>query len=151
MPSVNVKDLAAGAIFVFIGGFFLIGALNLDIGTAFKMGPGYFPLLLSGLLIAIGFVVMVQSLRTAPESIGAVPWRGLILILVAPIIFGIAIRSLGLAITLPITALVAALASRRIGLPKAIAVAAALSVFCIALFIYALRLPLPLFGSLIPR
>ena len=38
------KDLSAGAIFIAIAAFFLSSAwLNLEIGTSFRMGPGYFP------------------------------------------------------------------------------------------------------------
>ncbi len=63
MPTFNVKDLAAGAVFAAIGLAFMAGALTLDIGTAFKMGPGYFPLVLSGLLVLLGLIVMAKSVN----------------------------------------------------------------------------------------
>ena len=47
------KDLLAGAIFIAIGAFFLSNAWrNLEIGTSFQMGPGYFPVVLAGILLA---------------------------------------------------------------------------------------------------
>lgn len=146
MPSFNVKDLAAGAVFAAIGLAFMAGALTLDIGSAFKMGPGYFPLVLSGLLALLGFIVMAKSVNMPPETIGTVPWRGLVLILAAPVIFGMTVRGLGLLIALPLAIVSAAAASRRTGLVAAIALVAGLSVFCVLVFSYGLGLPLPLLG-----
>ena len=37
---VNTRDAAAGAIFIVFGGLFILGALGLEKGTAFRMGPG---------------------------------------------------------------------------------------------------------------
>ncbi len=146
MPSFNVKDLAAGAVFAAIGLAFMAGALTLDIGSAFKMGPGYFPLVLSGLLALLGLIVMARSVNMPPETIGTVPWRGLVLILAAPVIFGMTVRGLGLLIALPLAIVSAAAASRRTGLVAAIALVAGLSVFCVLVFSYGLGLPLPLLG-----
>lgn len=146
MPSFNVKDLAAGAVFAAIGLAFMAGALTLDIGSAFKMGPGYFPLMLSGLLALLGIIVMAKSVNMPPETIGTVPWRGLVLILAAPVIFGMTVRGLGLLIALPLAIVSAAAASRRTGLVAAIALVAGLSVFCVLVFSYGLGLPLPLLG-----
>ena len=147
MPSFNVKDLAAGAVFAAIGFAFMAGALTLDIGSAFKMGPGYFPLVLSGLLALLGIIVMAKSVNTPPETIGTVPWRGLVLILAAPVIFGATVRGLGLLIALPLAIFAAAAASRRASFPVAIALVAGLTVFCVLVFAYGLGLPLPLVGS----
>ena len=146
MPSFNVKDMAAGAVFAAIGLAFMAGALTLDIGTAVKMGPGYFPLVLAALLVLLGLIVMAKSLNVPPEAIGTVPWRGLILILAAPVIFGITVRGLGLAIALPLAIVSAAYGSRRTGFKTAVALVAGLTLFCILVFSYGLGLPLPLTG-----
>jgi hypothetical protein len=146
MPNFNVKDLAAGAAFAAIGFAFMAGALMLDIGSAFKMGPGYFPLVLSGLLALLGLIVMAKSVNMPPEIIGKVPWRGLVLILAAPVIFGATVRGAGLLIALPLAIIAAAAASRRAGLAAAIALVIGLTVFCVLVFGYGLGLPLPLIG-----
>jgi hypothetical protein len=147
MPNFNIKDLAAGAVFAAIGVAFLAGALTLDIGGAFKMGPGYFPLVLSILLTSIGLAVMAGSINTPAEAIGGVPWRGLVLILVAPIIFGAMARPFGMLVALPLTILLAASASRRTGLVVTAALVAGLTVFCVLVFAFGLGLPLPLIGA----
>jgi hypothetical protein len=146
MPIINVKDLAAGAVFAAIGLAFLAGALTLDIGSAFKMGPGYFPLVLSVLLTVIGLAVMASSINRPAETIGNVPWRGLVLILAAPVVFGVTARGLGMLIALPLSILLAASASRRIGWPVIAALVAGLTVFCVMVFAVGLGLPLPLIG-----
>ncbi len=138
--------MAAGAVFATIGFAFMVGALTLDIGTAFKMGPGYFPLVLSGLLVLLGIIVMVKSVNMPAETIGTVPWRGLVLILAAPVIFGATVRGLGLIAALPLAIVAAAAASRRTGVVTALALMAGLTLFCILVFSYGLGLPLPLLG-----
>ena len=65
-----------GKIFVGIGGWFAFSALNLDIGTAFRMGPGYFPLILAGILIFLGVVIVVRSLRIPRTVLGVMAGGG---------------------------------------------------------------------------
>jgi hypothetical protein len=148
MPSFNVKDMAVGAVFAAIAIAFMTVALaTLDIGTAFRMGPGYFPLVLAGLLLLLGIVVMATSLNAPEEAVGGVPWRGLALILAAPLLFGATARGLGMLISLPLTIFVAAIASSRAKLPTALALVLGLTVFCVLVFAYGLGLPLPLVGT----
>jgi putative tricarboxylic transport membrane protein len=150
VPSFSIKDMAAGMLFVAIGLFFLVGALSLDMGTAFKMGPGYVPLVLSGILIALGIAIGVKSFTTPNESIGTIPWRGLVLVLAAPVIFGATVRGLGLVAALAISVFVTTFASRRMTVPLAIGLTLALTVFCVLVFSYGLGLPLRLKGPWLP-
>lgn len=147
MPSFNIKDVAAGAVFAAIGLAFLAGALMLDIGSPFKMGPGFFPLILSGLLVLLGLATAAKAANIPSESIGTIPWRALPLILAAPLLFGATVRGLGLLITLPLTILLAAAASRRVGMFVAAALMVGLTLFCVLVFSFGLGLPLPLVGT----
>jgi hypothetical protein len=146
----NVRDVAVGGVFVAIGLFFLIGALSLDIGTAFKMGPGYFPLILSGLLVALGLVLAIPTGTAVPEPIGTIPWRGVILILVALAFFGATVRGLGLVTALAVAVAITTFASRRMTWPMAAIVTLGLTAFCVAVFSYGLGLPLRLKGPWLP-
>ena len=56
------RSILAGAVFVALGLIFAIASLRLDLGTAFRMGPGYFPLVLAGLLTVIGIAVIVIAI-----------------------------------------------------------------------------------------
>jgi len=146
MTALNVRDLAAGAIFVAIGLLFALGTRDLDLGTLLKMGPGFFPLALAVVLILLGLAIVGVSFATQAEPIGSVPWRGLVLILLAPVLFGLTVRGLGLAPSVALAAFVASFASHRMTLPLAVGLTLGLTVFCVAVFHYGLGLPLRLFG-----
>ena len=140
--------MLAGAIFIAIGLAFFVGGLGLERGTAFRMGPGYFPLVLAGLMILIGAAITVQGLREEALAITmhAVPWRGLVLILIAPILFGFTVRGLGLLPAIALVALVSSFASRRMGLVMAAAITVLLTAFCVLVFNVGLGLPIRLIG-----
>ncbi|NLS06081.1 tripartite tricarboxylate transporter TctB family protein [Rhizobium sp. P32RR-XVIII] len=145
--TINRKELAAGVIFIAFGAFFALMALEtLSIGNAFRMGPGYFPLILAGLLVLLGIGVAIQGITIEKTPFGSVSWRGVILILAAPIFFGVTIENLGLLGSVFFSCLIATVASRKLSILRAIAVSVLLTVFCVALFGYALTLNIPIFG-----
>lgn len=131
----------AGALFIVVGIFFGVQALGLELGTAFRMGPGYFPLVLSGILILLGGIVIASAVNTESDGVGTFPLRGMLLILGAPILFGIFVRGLGFIPSIFVTAFVASFASRRMKVPLAVIIAAALTAFATLVFIYGLELP----------
>ena len=63
--------LVAGALFIAVRPVLRRAVLGLELGTAFKMGPGYFPLVLSGMLILLGWLIVVTALRRPGEAIGS--------------------------------------------------------------------------------
>jgi hypothetical protein len=144
-----VTDILAGLIFVAFGLAFAITSLSYELGTPLRMGPGYFPLALGGLLVLLGLLIVgkgVVSGSSAEERFGSVPWRALFLIVAAVLFFGLTVRGLGLVPATAVTALLTALASYRTGILAAVAIAAGLTVLCVLIFVFALQLRLPLFG-----
>ncbi len=144
--SCNVQDVGAGIIFAAIGLVFGVGATHLELGTALRMGPGYFPLILAGLLVALGLAIVLKGLSRSALDRLTVPWRGLVLILTAPVAFGVTVRGLGLAPAIALVALISAFASRRMSVPLALGLSFGLTVFCVLIFSVGLGLPLRLFG-----
>jgi hypothetical protein len=134
------------AIFIAFGVFFAIQSLSLDIGTAFRMGPGYFPLLLACVLILLGLIILIQAARVGSEPIGSLAWRGMLFVLPAPIFFGLTVRGLGFVPALFCTALIAAFASHRMRPGIALLLAAVLTLFSVVVFSYGLGLPFRRFG-----
>ena len=57
----NVKDFWTGIIYVAVGSLFVFLARDYGMGTSLKMGPAYFPTVLSMLLIIIGIISLVRS------------------------------------------------------------------------------------------
>ena len=139
-------NACCGAIFIGLGAFFIYQSVNLDLGTALRMGPGYFPLVLASILALLGLVILIQAIRVNGEPLGPIALRGLLFILPAPIFFGLTIRGLGFVPALFFTALIAAFASSRMKVSMALAIAFALTVFSVAVFSYALGLPFERFG-----
>ena len=135
-----------GAIFIALGGFFADQSLDLELGTAFRMGPGYFPLVLALILILLGVAILIQSVRIQGEKIGPVALRGMAFILPAPIVFGLTVRGLGLAPSLFLASLIAAFASNRVKPMTAVVLAASITIFSIAVFSYGLELPFQRIG-----
>jgi hypothetical protein len=147
----SFADILAGAIFIAIGLAFVLGSLGYELGTPLRMGPGYFPLVTGGVLAVLGLIILVKGL-VAGEVIefGRIPWRSVIMIVAAIVFFGLTVRGLGFVPSVAVTALLTALASYRIRLVTAVAVAAGLTVLSVLIFIVGLQLRLPLFGSWLP-
>ena len=148
-----VTDILAGLIFVAFGLAFAITSLSYELGTPLRMGPGYFPLALGGILVLLGLLIMGKGLISgsgAEERLGSVPWRALFLIVLAVLFFGLTVRGLGLVPATAVTALLTALASYRTGILAAVAIAAGLTVLCVLVFLVALQLRLPMFGPWLP-
>jgi Tripartite tricarboxylate transporter TctB family len=142
----NVKDVGAGLIFIAIGLLFGLGSTGLAIGTSLRMGPGYFPLVLAGFLVALGLAIVAYGSGHTASGRVVVPWRGLVLILAAPVVFGLTVRGLGLVPAILLVVLISAFASRRMSVPLALALSLGLTVFCVLVFSLGLGLPLRLFG-----
>ncbi len=143
----SLKDIVSGLIFVAFGLSFAYAAWGYDLGNAIRMGPGYFPMLLGGLLAFLGILVLVQGVVAGEGGpIGPIPWRGIILILASVLFFGFAVRRLGLVPSLFVTVFLAALSSTRTGILVALIMAAVLTALCTAIFSFALGLPVPLFS-----
>jgi hypothetical protein len=145
----SAKDLLSGLIFIGFGVAFGYASLGYDIGTALRMGPGYFPILLSAILIVLGLAIIAKGLFAASRDetpIGNIRPVAILLILGAFVFFGVTARGLGLMPALFVTAFMSALASKQTGFFGALLLAAGLAFICWVIFIWALGLPLRSFG-----
>jgi hypothetical protein len=146
-------DILAGLIFVAFGLAFALASLRYELGTPLRMGPGYFPLVLGGILVLLGLLIVGKGFVAGSDGegrLGGVPWRALLLIVVALLFFGLTVRGLGLVPATAVTALLTALASYRTGILTAVAIAAGLTLLCVLIFLLALQLRLPMFGPWLP-
>ena len=143
----NGKDFWTGIIYIVVGSAALIISRDYGMGTAVKMGPAYFPTILSILLMGIGIVSVIRSFLKSGTPIGAVAWKGLVLIFASTLLFGMIVRGAGLIIALPLLVIVSASASARFNWKYSLAEAAGITVFCIFIFLKGLGVPLPILGS----
>jgi putative tricarboxylic transport membrane protein len=124
----------------------IVSARALDVGSLGEIGPGMFPMALASLLLMLGFIVAITSSRTVDEDgpgFTVQSARGLVAILGAVIFFGLTIRPLGLALATPIAIMISGFADSETRWIDLAIFAIGLTVFCLALFRFALGLPIP--------
>jgi uncharacterized membrane protein len=143
---INKIDAAAGLLFVALGLVFAYQAYTMELGTALRMGPGFFPLFLAGLLILLGGLVVASAVNKASEAYGQNAWRGLWFILPAPVFFGLTVRGLGFVPSIFFTTLIAAKATSKMSFASALLLSVAVTAFCTLVFSIALGLPFQRFG-----
>jgi hypothetical protein len=145
----NQRAFAAGALFVAVALFFFLVSMNYTLGTAARMGPGYFPVLLSILLGAIGLVVLAGSVtsRAQIEKLKSWDLKGLLWIVGSVALFAVLLYPLGFVIALFALVMVSSKASPEFGWAGAFVNAAVLIVMCVAAFVYGIGLQLPLWPS----
>ena len=143
----NGKDFWTGVIYIVVGSAALIISRDYGMGTAVKMGPAYFPSILGVLLMVIGIISVLRSFLKSGSPIGVVAWKGLVLIVVSTLLFGVIVRGAGLIIALPLLVIVSASASARFSWKYSLVEAAGMTVFCIVIFLKGLGVPLPILGS----
>ncbi len=142
----NPKDFYTGLLLLAISAIFAYGLLELPIGTAYRMGPGYFPLVLTGLLTIFSLFILVNGFRTDGEAVGEIPWRGLIIITLAVVLYGATLKGLGLVPALALTVLISTFAGDEWDAKVALSVTVVLVAGSVAVFVKGLGLPLSLFG-----
>ena len=142
----NQRDFASGCMFVVVGICFAIGALQYSMGKPGRPGPGYFPLILSVLMAALGLIVLWRSLRVDCEGgnpIGAIAWRPLGVVIVSILVFAFALPTLGLLISGPLLIVLVSLASEQFSWKTALLNSAVLTLGSWVVFIWGLGLTLP--------
>lgn len=143
MKWLTERDVLAGLLFVSIGLVFAVVSATYRIGTPANMGPGLFPLCLGVLLTVLGSAVVIKALwKSAPVPVGQFRWGLVILILLSIAVFGLALPYLGLPLTVVALVIVSLRAAGPISWPFALATAATLAALSVAIFIYALSLPI---------
>jgi hypothetical protein len=125
----------------------VLAARGYAMGSAGRMGPGYFPMALGIVLGLLGLIIIGRTFAAGDERVGALQLRPLLVIVVAVCLFGLLIERLGLIVALVAVVVVSALASREYRPVEVAALAATLAAFSVGVFVYALRLPLTLWPS----
>jgi hypothetical protein len=143
----NVKDFWTGIIYIVFGTAALVIARDYSLGTALKMGPAYFPSILSVLLIVIGGISLVRSLIKPGSPFGSFTFKGVLLVIAATFIFGLTVKGAGLIIALPALVIISSLASDKFSWRYSLLFAAGLTLFCVLIFVKGLGIPLPILGS----
>ena len=141
------KDFWAGLIFVAIGGGFVLLAQQYRLGDMHRMGPAMFPTLVGALLAALGLIMALRSFARDGAPISDFHARPIVVSLLAIVLFGIALQWLGLVAAVAVLVLIGANAARDVRQLDNLALAAGMIVFSVAVFVWLLGLPLPLWPT----
>jgi hypothetical protein len=144
------KDFWSGLMFVVVGIGFAWGATNYSFGASARPGPAYFPFGLGVLLAVLGAFVLFKALTIEVEggdAIGDWAWKPLSIIVGAVALFGWALPHVGMWISLPVLVVTSALAGDEFHWKDALVNAIVLTVGSWAIFIWALKLTIPLWPS----
>ena len=140
------RDFWSGMMFLVVGLAFAWGSTEYSFGSSARPGPAYFPFGLGVLLALLGSLVLFKALTIESEGgdlIGDFAWKPLLIIVAAIVIFGLMLPTLGMAITLPVLITMSALAGDEFRLRDALINSAILTVGCWVLFIWGLKLVIP--------
>jgi hypothetical protein len=140
----NNKDLWAGLLLIAIGAGAMAIAGNYPFGTALRMGPGFYPVALGGILVVFGLYLLGSGLRGSARIES--PWslRALVILPLSLVLFGLLIERAGFIPAMLVLILISAIASTQLKFAEILLFAIGLTALSVAVFVWALGLPYPL-------
>lgn len=142
------KDFWTGVFYLIFGALAFWIARDYNFGKASRMGAGYFPTVLSCLLMFFGALTLLRGISRKGEPMGLFAWKPAVIVLLSTLVFAFLLHRAGLVIALTLLIFGSASASEKFRFEwRATLLAFGLIVFCILIFIKGLGLPIPLLGS----
>jgi hypothetical protein len=139
----NHRDFWAGILFIVTGILFMVLSRQYQLGTAAKMGPGYFPTILGGLMAVLGLLVLLPSFKGPKVEVGKIDTRMILFVLVAVAVFAFALPKLGMIVAVFLLILISSLASHEFNLKTTLISAVVLLAFSWLVFVKGLELQFP--------
>ena len=138
------KDFCAGLLFIAVGAAAIVIASAYPLGTAARMGPGYFPRMLGILLIGLGALLAFRGARLAGAPLGVWKWRPLVTVLGSVVLFGAMVTHAGLVLSTVVLIVLASSASREFRPREALVSGVLLAALAVGVFVIGLNLQLPI-------
>jgi hypothetical protein len=145
MPAIrNPKDFLAGLIFVAFGIAAIVLGSAYPLGTAARMGPGYFPRILGILLIVLGGALALRSLTLVGTPLPGWKWRPVLVVLLSVVVFGMVLTHIGLVLSTIGLIVAASAASQEFRLQEALISGIVLAALAVGVFVIGLKLVIPI-------
>ena len=139
------KDFWAGLMFIGTGAFFALWAMEFyQMGTAVRMGPAYFPAVLGMLLVALGAIIFATSFVLDGPPVPAIYFRPLIMVTIATIAYGYAMKPLGLVGATAALVYISAAGGHEFNWKEVTILFVALILMSVFVFVKGLTLPFPI-------
>lgn len=139
------EDFWAGLMFIGFGVLAIVISRDYPMGSAMRMGPGYFPTGLGAIMVLLGSIITLLSFKVEGGKIKPFAWKPMIVLAIAFCTFAWGIDHIGFIPSLAIMILLSSVAGREFKLKEVLILMVILIVGCWALFIKGLELPFPLF------
>jgi putative tricarboxylic transport membrane protein len=138
------KDFISGLIFVAFGIAAIVLGSAYPLGTAARMGPGYFPRILGILLIALGAAIVLRALKVKGERLPGWKWRPVLVVTIGVVLFGVLLLPLGLVLSTMMLIVLASFASPEFRIKESLISGVVLAALCVGVFVIGLKLQLPI-------
>jgi putative tricarboxylic transport membrane protein len=140
----SVQDFGAGIIFMGFGALAAALAPRYGIGTALRMGPGYFPLVLGGLMFVIGAVLLVRSVRIVEKQPLPPRLRPFAAVIGAAAVFAATVDVAGIVVCSVATLAITYAGMREGNRRELLLLCVGMTTAVCAVFVYVLGMPLSL-------
>ena len=145
----NKQNFWSGAMFIVLGLSFAWKATEYSMGTAARMGPGYFPFWLGIIMSVLGAMILLSSLfnKAQTTEVGKFDFRIVAIIVASVVAFAFLLQPAGLIISMVVLVIISALASHEFSWKVTIANAIFLAVLCYLAFVVGLKLVFPIWPA----
>lgn len=150
VPFKSLQDYAGGVFLIVIALVGVAGTTGLNFKTSTGVGPGMMPRSTGLIIIALGLIMIINGLFKRGEGLDRWSIRSMFFVLGSALIFAWTIRPLGLIVAGPLAVIFSAFADRDTKWLEVIIFAAIMTVACIGLFSYGLKLPIPIWPTQTP-
>src|SRR5437667_6976573 len=141
------KDIWAGVMLIATGALAMAIARNYSFGTSLRMGPGYFPMVLGGLLILFGLYILATGLRNSEKFVASWSLRAVIILPLSLVLFGVLMEQAGFVPAMLILIFGSPTASTEFRFVEVLLFSSFLTALSVAVFVWGLGLPYPLFAD----
>ncbi len=153
------KDFWGGVLFALIGLIFLVISKGIKLGdsvllpgyamgTPARMGPAFFPFWLGLILLALGVLIAIIGMRTQGGEDSKLPkyhWGPILWVLGAVVMFGLILKPVGMLLAGFLLVVVSSIGNpEKFHTRDVILLAFGLVIFCAMVFVWGLKLPIPL-------
>jgi hypothetical protein len=149
----NQRDFWSGVLFVITGVLFMILSRQYQFGTAAKMGPGFFPTVLGGIMTFLGVMLVVPAMRAkSPEiKVDRIDFKVIGVILLAVGVYAATLPTLGFIVSLFLLIFISSMASHEFTLKTTAISSVALLIFSWLVFVKGLELQFPFLPTFLTR
>ncbi|PLP98247.1 tripartite tricarboxylate transporter TctB family protein [Cupriavidus pauculus] len=142
-------DFLSGLMFIAVGLGFSFIAHGYTMGTAARMGPGYFPFWLGIVLALLGAAVAIGATSNKGDSDRVARWdiKTLLWILGSVVLFGLVLKPLGMVLSVLVLVVTSSMASHEFTWKGACANAVVLVIISTVAFVYGINLQMPVWPA----